>query len=83
MSKQVKVTEIKIGDIIIGEQYKLQRRRIDDRGNFDGLQWQTFDTELEVLNVRELESGLIRLTLASPSHVLTRRYKKNQMLEIK
>ena len=83
MSKQVKVTEIKVGDIIVGEQYKLQCGKYDKRGGFNGLEWKTYDVELEVLRVKELENGEIRLTVASVSHVMTKRYKKKQMLEIK
>ena len=83
MSKQVKVTEIKVGDIIVGEQYKLQCGKYDKRGGFNGLEWKTYDVELEVLRVKELENGEIKLTLASISHVMTKRYKKKQMLEIK
>lgn len=83
MSKQVKVTEIKAGDIIVGEQYKLQCGKYDKRGGFNGLEWKTYDVELEVLRVKELENGEIKLTLASTAHIMTRRYKRKQMLEIK
>ena len=80
----VKVTEIKEDMVIVGESYKLQcQKRSKSNGGFEGLQWQTYDTELEVLKVKVLDDGRIKLTLASPAHVFTRKYDVNTILEIK
>ena len=81
--KQVNVTEIKIGDIIVGEKYKLQCGRYRNGHEFEGLEWAVFDTELEVLRIRELDNGKIRLTVANTAHITTKTYNRKQMLKIK
>lgn len=80
----VKVTEIKEDMIILGESYKLQcQKRSTSNGGFEGLEWKTYDTELEVLKVKTLEDGRIKLILASPAHVFTRKYEPTTILEVK
>ena len=80
----MKVTNIEEGMIIVGESYKLQcQRRSKANGGFEGLQWKSFDTELEVIKVKVLEDGRIKLTLASQSHMFTRKYEPTTILEVK
>ena len=80
----VKVTKIEEGMVVLGESYKLQcQKRSKSNGGFEGLEWKTYDTELEVIKVKTLEDGRVKLTLASSSHMFTRKYEPNTILEIK
>ena len=76
---KVNVKEVKVGDIIL-DNYKLQ---VSDGSGVGGAQWKTYETELEVMRVKVLDSGKIRFTVASPAHIMTKTYSPRSKVEIK